>query len=410
MQLKKSSIILKMNADNPAPSYSILLLGTQMATGGAQKLLLEQAAWFEAHGHRVRAVFFYDRDGLHEKWKSRYSFPIHNLQAFDKKAGGLFSLPKLAAGLWRLWKILKGEKFDAVVTFTHDSNMLGLPLAKLAGIRARVGTHLGEIRGMSRWRERMHTFLVNRGVIQTLVASSSRTKNNAMEAGIDSARIKVIHNAIMPFDVGGVDRGAVREKLGLRPGEIFLLAVGRLVYEKGHEFLVEAMSAVTRADGRAVAGICGEGPLREQLTRQIEALGLQEKVKLLGQWDDVPELLAAADVFVLPSRWEGLPMALLEAMMAGLPVVAARVEGVEDVVEPGVHGLLVPLESPAELARAILQLLGSPQERARMGKAARERVMTSYTTDRMCEQYLQLIEQGLGGGNAPAAESGGGGV
>ncbi len=99
-------------------------------------------------------------------------------------------------------------------------------------------------------------------------------------------------------------------------------------------------------------------------------------------------------------------MALLEGMMAGLPVIAAQVEGVDEVVQPGVHGLLVPLESPAELAQAILQLLGSPQERARMGGAARERVLSSYTTDRMCEGYLQVIEGGLGGGNAAYGQSG----
>lgn len=388
-------------------SCSILLLGTQMAVGGAQKLLLEQASWFQAHGHQVAVAFFYDRDGLREKWKRNYPFPIHDLQAFDKQAGGLLSLPKLAAGLWRLWKMLNRGKYDAVITFTHDSNMLGLPLAKLAGIRARIGTHLGEIRGMSAWRERLHTILVNRGVIQTLVASSSRTRSNAVQAGIDPNRIKVIHNAIMPFDVGGVDRNAVRNKLGLRHDDIFLLAVGRLVYEKGHEFLVEAMSKVAQVNDRAVAGICGEGPLREQLSRQIEALGLQEKVKLLGLWNDIPELLAAADVFVLPSRWEGLPMALLEAMMAGLPVVATRVEGVEDVVEHGAHGFLVPLESPQALADAVLQLCSTSEaQRREMGGRGRARILESYTTDRMCEQYLQVIEQGLGEGKAPAAESG----
>lgn len=388
-------------------SYSILFLGTQMAVGGAQKLLLEQALWFQTHGHRVTAVFFYDRDNLHEKWTKTYPFEVHNLEAFDKKAGGLLSLPKLIAGLWRLWHILKQGKFDAVVTFTHDSNILGLPLAKLAGIRARIGTHLGEIRGMSVWRERLHTLLVNYGVIQTLVASSSRTKHNAVQAGVDPNRIKVIHNAITPFDVGGVDRNAMRRKLGVRADAIFLLAVGRLVYEKGHEFLVEAMSKVAQVNDRAAAGICGEGPLREQLSRQIEALGLQEKVKLLGLWNDIPELLAAADVFVLPSRWEGLPMALLEAMMAGLPVVAARVEGVEDVVEHGTHGFLVPLESPQALADAVLQLCSASEaERREMGGRGRARILESYTTDRMCEQYLQVIEQGLDEGKAHAAESG----
>lgn len=380
--------------------YSILLLGTQMAVGGAQKLLLEQALWFQSHGHRVAAIFFYDRDNLQEKWTKTYPFGIHNLEAFDKKAGGLRSLPKLLSGLLKLWRILKRDKSDAIITFTHDSNVLGLPLAKLAGIPARVGTHLGEIRGMSKWRDGLHTFLVNSGVIQTLVASSARTRSNAIEAGVKPEKITTIYNAIMPFDVSHVDRDAVRQKIGLKKDDVFFVAVGRLVYEKGHEFLIEAMSTVTKSDSHAVAGICGAGPLHDQLQVQIEKLNLHDKVKLLGQWDEIPELLAASDVFVLPSRWEGLPMALLEGMMAGLPVIATRVEGVDEVVQPGEHGLLVPLESPVELAQAILQLLRSPQDRQRMGAAARERVLNSYTTDRMCESYLQVIEQGLGEGKA----------
>jgi len=377
---------------------SIVLLGTQMAVGGAQKLLLEQALWFQSHGHHVVVLFFYDRDCLHEKWVKNYPFEIHNLQAFDKKLGRLRSLPKLMNSLLKLWSIFKHGKFDAVIAFTHDSNMLGLPPAWLAGIPARIGTHLGEIRGMPAWREHLHTSMVNWGIIQKLIASSTRTKNNAVQVGVDPQKIIVIHNAIMPFDVRDVDRDAVRKRIGLHKDDVFFLAVGRLVYEKGHEFLVEAMSTVGQAGGRVVAGICGDGPLREQMTSQIAELGLQESVILLGQWDDIPELLAAADGFVLPSRWEGLPMALLEGMMAGLPVIAARVEGVEDVVEGGLHGLLVPLESPDELAKAILQLFRDPEMRRSMGEAARKRVLESYTTDRMCGQYLAVIQQGLGEG------------
>jgi len=385
---------------------SIVLLGTQMAVGGAQKLLLEQALWFQAHGHKVTVIFFYDRDDLHEKWKQTYPFEITNLEAFNKKAGGFRSLPSLLKGLVKLWQTFKHGRFDSVITFTHDSNVLGLPLAKLAGIPARVGTHLGEIRGMAKWRDALHTFLVNSGVIQTLIASSARTRNNAIEVGVKPEKITTIYNAIMPFDVTGIDRATARQKIGLAPEDVFFVAVGRLVYEKGHEFLVEAMAMVAAEDPRAVAGICGAGPLHEPLQAQIERLGLQENMKLLGQWDAIPELLAASDVFVLPSRWEGLPMALLEGMMAGLPVIATRVEGVDEVVEPGKHGLLVPLESPQELAQAILQLLRSPQDRLQMGAAARERVLSSYTTDRMCEAYLQVIGQCLGGEAGSAAQTG----
>lgn len=98
-------------------------------------------------------------------------------------------------------------------------------------------------------------------------------------------------------------------------------------------------------------------------------------------------------------------MALLEGMMAGLPVVATRVEGVEEVVQPGIHGLLVPLEASNELAQAIIHMLGSPEDRRRMGEAARERVLSSYTTDRMCEAYLRVIQKGLGEENARAGQS-----
>lgn len=387
------------------PSYSIVFLGTQMAVGGAQKLLLEQALWFQARGHKTTVLFFYDRDNLREKWIKTYPFEIQNLEAFDKKAGGIRSLPKLISGLLKLWRILKRGKFDAIITFTHDSNLLGMPLANLAGIRARIGTHLGEIRGMSKWRDALHTFLVNRGIIQTLVASSARTRDNAVEAGVAPDRITTIYNAIMPFDVTGIDREAVRQRLGLKKDDVFFVAVGRLVYEKGHEFFVEAMSTAAKENPHAIAGICGAGPLRDQLQAQIETLNLQGRVKLLGQWDAIPELLAASDVFVLPSRWEGLPMALLEGMMAGLPVVATRVEGVEEVVQPGIHGLLVPLEASNELAQAIIHMLGSPEDRRRMGEAARERVLSSYTTDRMCEAYLRVIQKGLGEGNARAGQS-----
>ncbi|MCZ2127896.1 MAG: glycosyltransferase [Anaerolineales bacterium] len=374
---------------------SILFLGAQMATGGAQKLLLEQAQWFYERGYNVSAIFFYDRDNLREKWKQAHPFEIRSLDAFDKQANKLRNVVNLLNGLKTLWQILKREKFDVVLTFTHDSNMLGLPLAWLAGVPVRVGTNLGEIRGMSKWRDRLHSFFVNCGIIQTLVASSTRTRNNSIESSVRPQRIKIIYNAIQPLDVSNINGESARKKLGLDKDDLFFLAVGRLVYEKGHEFFIAAMEQIAKADSRVVAGICGAGPLRETLQAQVENLSLQSRVKLLGQWDFISELLAAADVFVLPSRWEGLPLALLEAMSAELPVVATAVEGVSEVVQSGAQGILVAPQRADELARAILQLAQSPADRRRMGAAARQRVLESYTIDRMCEQYLQIFEEGL---------------
>lgn len=362
-----------------------------MAVGGAQKVLLDQAKWFHDRGHQVVAAFFYDRDGLYDKWKNTFPFPLHDLKAFAQDLNFHQKMGRLLAGLWRLWKLLRRQKFDAIITFTHDSNMLGAPLAWMAGVPIRVGTHLGEIRGMSRWRKRIHTIFVNLGVIQILIAASTKTRQNAIKEGVRPDRVEVVFNGIPPFEPNWTSRNKIRQELGLYEDDLFLLSVGRLVFEKGHEFLIEAMASVVRSGQNVIAGICGAGPLRDQLEKQIRRHALEKYVKLLGQWEDVSELLSAADIFVLPSRWEGLPMALLEAMMAGLPVIATRVEGVEEVVEDGVHGILVPLEDPAALAKAILQLSGDQEARARMGLAASLRIAREYTTDRMCENYLKII-------------------
>jgi glycosyltransferase involved in cell wall biosynthesis len=373
-------------------NLSILLLGTQMAFGGAQTLLLDQALWFKEQGYKVSTAFFYDRDGLYGKWQESYDIPIFNLNAFDKTSGYLKKTTSLITGLWRLWKLLRAEKFDVVVAFTHDSNVLGLSLAWLAGVPARVGTHLGVIRGMPRWREKLHSILVNIGIIQVLIVSSAGTRDNAIQEGVSPDHIEIIYNAITPFKLSDSDRINARQKLGLHQNDFFLLAVGRLVYEKGHEFLIQSIPSVIQSFPNLTTAICGSGPLFGQLEERISALSLEGKVRLLGQWENVRELLAAADAFVLPSRWEGLPMALLEAMMAGLPVIATRVQGVEEVIENGVQGFLVSLENPEELSKAILQLLNDPEQRHKMGQAASSRILHGYTTDQMCKKYLQVIK------------------
>jgi glycosyltransferase involved in cell wall biosynthesis len=375
--------------------FSILLLGSQMAIGGAQKVLLDQARWFHEHGHKVTVAFFYDRDGLFNAWTESLGLPLYDLEAFDRKSGFLKRGWLFLRGLGRLWAILQREKFDVVVTYTHDSNTIGLPLAWLAGVRVRIGTHLGSIRGIPKWREKVHALLVNMGCIQTLIAASGGTRQNAVREGVSPARIQVIPNGAGLFEVERIDRNRVRHILGLHENELLLVSVGRLVHEKGHEFLIQAMSDVTAEFPNVRVAICGDGPLHDHLASLISLNALDDRVRLLGQWDDIPHLLAAADVFVLPSRWEGLSIALLEGMIAKLPIVATRVEGVEEVIEHNVNGLLVPLEDPEALGKAILQLLADPEKRARMGLAAHTRVLQGYTTDRMSEQYLKVIEKHL---------------
>lgn len=370
-----------------------------MATGGAQKVLLDQAGWFHEQGHQVTALFFYDRENLYGRWQSSAAFPIINLEAFRKGAGIFVNAFSLLGGLFRLWKLIRREKPQVLEMFTHDSNMLVLPLAWLAGVPVRIPTHHGMIDGFPRWRERIHTWMVNH-LSRGIVVVSDLTMKKALEEGIQKEKISIIPNGIVPVTLNEADRSEVRKQMGAGENDVVVLSVGRLVYQKAHEYLVSAMPAVLKELPNVKVGICGDGLLRADLEKQIQSLRLEKEIKLFGMQANVKKYLAAADVFVLPSRWEGLPIALLEAMSAGLAVIATRVEGVDEVVEEGVHGVLVRPESTEELVKAILQLSKDAAQRQRMGSAAHLRVLNSFTVDCMCEKYLELFVKSLGEGKS----------
>ena len=383
--------MLQQISESEKKGFSILFIGTQMAIGGAQRGLFDQARWFNSHGCKVVVAFFYDKEGFHEKWSQSVDFPVHNLQAYERGAGFLRQGLLLIRGLWRLLVLLIRERFDVVETFTHDSNLLGLPFAWLAGVPVRIATHRGKIEAFPRWRQVLHGVLINIGIAQTLIAVSDQTRKQAIEEGIWESRITVIPNAVKPLDTSLVNRTAARKDLGLNEDDIFLLSIGRLTYQKGHEFLIQAMSKVVSRFPNAKAGICGDGPLRPQLEAQIREARLSNHVKLLGAWEDISPLLASAEIFILPSRWEGLSRALMEAMAAGLPVIASKVDGIKDLITDGMNGLLVPSEDAEALAKSILQLIDNAEMRKRIAAAGQAHVLQVHSVEDMCRKYYDLM-------------------
>ena len=165
-------------------------------------------------------------------------------------------------------------------------------------------------------------------------------------------------------------RDAVRAELGIPDDELLVLTVAGLRWPKGYDVLLPA--ARTALDGGAAVRFVavGDGPLRSDLEMQHAALDLGDRFTFLGEREDVPRLLAAADMFVLPSRQEGLPLALMEALSAGLPIVATDVGELANLLDNGVNALVVPSELPPALADAIVELSNRPELRARLGAAA----------------------------------------
>jgi glycosyltransferase involved in cell wall biosynthesis len=227
-----------------------------------------------------------------------------------------------------------------------------------------------------------------------VTACSGDLRERALRLGARPATSVVIPYGVNPqqFRPDAAARAAVRAELDLADGAPLVLGLGRLVAKKGFGVLLDAWPAVLRACPEATLAIVGYGDLREALERQAERLGVAGRVRFTGQLERerTAAYMAAADVFALPIVREGvdgLPNALLEAMGAGRPLVASQVAGVPDVVDDGVHGLIVPERQPEALAAAITRLLGDPALAARLGAAARARAERELTWERAAERF-----------------------
>ena len=374
---------------------SLLFLGSQMTTGGAQRVLLDQANWFASRGYRVIAAFLYDKDDLYEQWQATTAFPLINLNSWGP-GNRLKNVYRLLRGMLRLYRLMVREQFCAVETFTHHANLIGLPIAWVANVPLRIATHHGGAEGFPGWVIRVHQLVTNAGIATSLVAVSEHVRRQALtHERIRADRILVIPNGI-DVNTGEKfshhERRKLRLTLGIEPDDFLVLTVGRLQEPKGHVFLLEAIPAVLESFPNTVFAFAGEGQLREDLESKARSLDITAAVHFLGNRPDIPSLLGVSDCFVLPSIWEGLPIALLEAMAAGLPVVATKVGGIEEVVTDNRNGLLVEPANPMALSRAIIQLLSSEEHRKHLGSAGKALVNEKYTLDQMCLRYEQLFQ------------------
>lgn len=220
--------------------------------------------------------------------------------------------------------------------------------------------------------------------------------------GIRKDKLLVIHNGI---DVEGYkdlgDRQALRRGLGLPPGGPLVGMVGNIKPVKGIDVLLESVPAILSRHPSATFLIVGGTypgyePYRASLDEIIERLGIRGQVVLVGVSEAIPQILATLDVYVVPSRSEGLSLALLEAMASGLPVVATAVGGTPGVVQDGVSGLLVPPESPSDLALAICRVLDQPVLAHQLRQAARKWVADRHHNREMAVRYLALYREVLG--------------
>ena len=285
------------------------------------------------------------------------------------------------------------QRIAVVQTCDLYANVFGLPGAALAGVPVRIGSRrelnpdktAGQIR-LQRQAYRCAT---------TVVANSSAARAILEQEGLPSSSIAVIPN--------GIDAGAFAERAkdgaapapGAPKGRRRIITVANLRPEKSHETLIAAAAQLAGEFPDVQYQIVGDGPRRAELEALVRAHRLEDRVLFLGHREDVARLLGEADVFVLPSRSEAFPNGAIEAMAAGLPVVASAVGGLLDLIEPGRTGMLVPPEDADALAATLRELLSRPSLARELGDAAQTQVRQRYSFERMVGSFEELYLAGL---------------
>lgn len=202
--------------------------------------------------------------------------------------------------------------------------------------------------------------------------------------GVPRDRITILHNAVKPFAAPAAEEThRVREELGIRENESVILSVGRLSYEKGHADLVRAAALLAKAPAvppfRVV--IVGDGPERGALSAVADELGIADRVLMAGFQRDTRPYYALANLVSVPSHSEGSPNVVLEAMAAGLPIVACRVGGVPEILDEGRTGMMVPMKRPEAMAQVLHRLLTDTELRSHLGKAAKAQASSAHTPE-----------------------------
>lgn len=284
---------------------------------------------------------------------------------------------------WNLGTLLRPFVGHPGVVITEHINLTGLGgQSKTARRSARMAGYLFVMHRL--WRRKTR-----------FVAVSPSVRHYFEQVyGLPASRVEVLENGIPVAEYPYAYRSStgLRNELGIDGDAPLLVVVGRLETQKGHAYLDEALASLQEAWPSLRAVYLGEGPLRGAIAADLADKGLASTVHLLGFRDDLKEVLAAADLFVLPSLWEGLPIAVLEALSLGMPVVATAVDGTPRIIADGVDGLLVPPRDPPALAAAIHKMLHDPAAARALGEHGRRTVQERFDIRGRVARLEEIME------------------
>ncbi len=373
-----------VSASATRPLLRVLHVITGLEIGGAERVLLETARYQRAQGHDVSVCSLRPDGPLAPA--VREVCPLFTVHMGHALTPGV---------VWRLAALMRRGRYDVVHSYLYQANLVARVAARLAGISVNISS----VRCSYTWLNWKH-FLVDRWTARLadcITSVSEATRQFSIEReGLPPAKIVTLRNGI---DVGRFDRAvpdrqatraAVRAALGYAPSDLVVCMTGRLHEQKGHTYLLQAAERLKERYPHLRLLIVGDGPQRAALESESQARGLGGVVAFLGMRRDVPELLAASDIFAFPSLYEGLPNAVLEAMAMWCPVVASTADGTVEIIENEINGLLVPPADAAALTVALERLLADAALRHSLAEAGRRHVVEEFSFETMMQATEKL--------------------
>ena len=358
-----------------------------LKVGGAQKLVSAFASNAAAHG-LVPVIIILREDNA--------PFLMNSVRDSGIKLIRLPQAPLFSIGRFRqLVRLLKEEQVDIVQTHLTYANILGTLAAHAAGVPVIATLHTIAVpRG---WKAKLLHVIENNVLKKyaTRILAVGRVVSVANQRSFGKRKLDVIQNGIpKPAFPPLQERDRLRREITGDGSGSIVITVGRFTRAKGYEDMVEAFRLLQQRASRPKLVMVGSGATVDIIKNQIDTLDLNQSIILTGERDDIPSLLALSDVYASSSHREGLPLAVLEAMMAGLPVVATSVGDIPTVVTEET-GVVVPPHHPELLADALEDLLQNPKKREAMGQAAYRRAMDEYSVEAWMKKHLDLYREVL---------------
>jgi glycosyltransferase involved in cell wall biosynthesis len=382
-------------SSNPT-RYRILHVIDHLGSGGAQEAVCQLVKYGQTERFQPEVVALHGCGHYWEVLRS-WGVPVHSLapQGFARTAIPFIFL--------RLLLLLARNRYDIVHTHLIGANVLGAPLAALYRVPVRFThdqTH-DDVRDYSLVHRWLDT-LANRLNTHVIAVSTSIRNFLCRKENICPDKISVIYNSVdllrfSPED-GQKARQAARHKWGLPAEALIVGGVGRLHYQKNFPLFLEVAAEVCARLPQALFAIAGEGSERAALEEMTRELGLASRVRFLGFVKEMQELYQGLDLLLLTSHFEGTPLTVLEAMAMGTPVVASRVDGVEEVIVEGRDGILVTPGNKAQFVTEICRVLQDQSLSQRLARAGQEKARQHFSAEAMVRQvealYLHYLENG----------------